>query len=93
MKAFPLFLNVAGKPVVIVGGGEQAAQKARLVAKTEAAMVLVAPDLTPELADRIAEGARHVPAVFDAAAIEGADLAFVCTGCAGADAAISAVIH
>ncbi|MEL6197193.1 MAG: NAD(P)-dependent oxidoreductase, partial [Pseudomonadota bacterium] len=46
-----------------------------------------------ELADRIAEGARHVPAVFDAAAIEGADLAFVCTGCAGADAAISAVIH
>ncbi|MEL6337648.1 MAG: siroheme synthase [Pseudomonadota bacterium] len=93
MKAFPLFLNVAGKPVVIVGGGEQAAQKARLVAKTEAAMVLVAPALVPELADRVSGGARHIAAVFEPAAVEGADLAFVCTGCAGADAAISGVIQ
>ncbi|MEO0763237.1 MAG: NAD(P)-dependent oxidoreductase [Pseudomonadota bacterium] len=91
MKAFPLFLNVAGRRVVIVGGGEQAAQKARLVAKTEARMVIVAPALEDELAARVADGAVHVPAVVDRDAFRDVRLAFICTGCAGADAAISAV--
>ena len=36
MQTFPMFLKMAGRRVVIVGGGEQAAQKARLVLKTEA---------------------------------------------------------
>ena len=30
MKTFPMFLQMAGRLVVIAGGGEQAAQKARL---------------------------------------------------------------
>ncbi|MEL6577087.1 MAG: siroheme synthase CysG, partial [Pseudomonadota bacterium] len=91
MKAFPLFLDVAGRDVVIVGGGEQAAQKARLVAKTEAHMVLMAPELEPELADRVRSGARHVPSVVDNRSLATARLAFIATGCAGADAAISTV--
>ncbi|MEM6678708.1 MAG: siroheme synthase CysG [Pseudomonadota bacterium] len=91
MKSFPLFLDVAGRDVAIIGGGEQAAQKARLVAKTEARMVLVAPDLIPELAERVQAGARHVSAVVDNDALAGARLAFIATGCAGADAAIAAV--
>ncbi|MEO0428029.1 MAG: siroheme synthase CysG [Pseudomonadota bacterium] len=91
MKAFPLFLDVANRDVVIVGGGEQAAQKARLVAKTEARMVLVAAELEPELADRVDAGAAHVPSVVDNATLASARLAFIATGCAGADAAISTV--
>lgn len=91
MKAFPLFLDVAGRDVVVVGGGEQAAQKARLVAKTEARLVLMARSLEPELAGRVAGGAGHVPAVVDNKALSRARLAFIATGCAGADAAISAV--
>ncbi|MEM9783747.1 MAG: NAD(P)-dependent oxidoreductase [Pseudomonadota bacterium] len=91
MKAFPLFLNVSGRKVVIVGGGEQAAQKARLAAKTEADLVFMAAELEEEIAARVADGAAHVPSVVDNAAFEGAALAFICTGCAGADAAISAV--
>ncbi|MEM6974067.1 MAG: siroheme synthase [Pseudomonadota bacterium] len=91
MKAFPLFLNVTGKRVVIVGGGEQAAQKARLASKTEADLVFIAPALEDEVAGRVAGGAAHVPAVVDNAALSDAALAFICTGCAGADAAISAV--
>ncbi|MGF1553110.1 MAG: NAD(P)-dependent oxidoreductase [Paracoccaceae bacterium] len=92
MKAFPLFLNVVGRPVVVVGGGEQAAQKARLVAKTEARLVLMAPALDDELAARVDRGeAEHVATVVDEAAFEGVDLAFVATGCPGADASIAAV--
>ncbi|MEM9765598.1 MAG: NAD(P)-dependent oxidoreductase, partial [Pseudomonadota bacterium] len=75
MKAFPLFLDVAGRDVVIVGGGEQAAQKARLVAKTEANMVLMAPELVTELAGRMRGGARHVPTVVDNQALASARLA------------------
>ena len=91
MKSFPIFLAVAGRPVVIVGGGEQAAQKARLVARTEARMVLMAPALNAELTGRVVSGAHHVAAVCDPMAFRGAALVFVATGCAGADAAISAV--
>lgn len=92
MKSFPIFLNVAERTVVICGGGEEAAQKARLVAKTEARMALMAPTLCPELRARVDAGAaRHVPAVLDPAALNGAALVFVATGCAAADAAIAAV--
>lgn len=48
MKTFPMFLQMAGRHVVIVGGSEQVAQKARLILRTEARLVLVAPDLDAE---------------------------------------------
>ena len=41
MKTFPMFLKMTGRRVVIAGGAEQAAQKARLVARTEARLVLL----------------------------------------------------
>ncbi len=92
MKSFPLFLNLAGARVVILGGAEAAAQKARLIGRTEAEIWLMAPTLEPELAALVRRGrARHVPAVLDPATLRGARLALVCTGCAGADAAAAAV--
>ncbi|MEM9063026.1 MAG: NAD(P)-dependent oxidoreductase [Pseudomonadota bacterium] len=87
MKTFPMFLRMAGRAIVIVGGGEQAAQKARLALKTEAVLRLVAPDLDPELADLVASGrAKHLDAG-DSTLFENAALVFVATGCKGADAA------
>ena len=56
MKTFPMFLNVADRKVVIVGGGEQAAQKCRLMLKTDARIVLAAADLDAELAALVADG-------------------------------------
>ncbi|MEO1459376.1 MAG: siroheme synthase CysG, partial [Pseudomonadota bacterium] len=91
MKSFPLFLNVADRPVVVVGGGEQAAQKARLVGKTEARLVLMAPSLVPELEKRVVEGAEHCAAVVEPGRFDDAALVFIGTGCAGGDAAIAAV--
>lgn len=89
MQTFPMFLRVAGRPVVIAGGGETAAQKCRLMLKTQAKIRVLAPELDEELADLAAQGriahdaARPAPARFADAA-----LVFVATGCPGLDAAL-----
>ena len=49
MKRFPAFLNLADRRVVIVGGGEAAAQKARLFAAAGADLLIVAEDLAESL--------------------------------------------
>jgi len=56
VRYFPIFVDLDRQPVLIVGGGEQAAQKLRLLAKTTAVIRLVAPELCPELAAAVAEG-------------------------------------
>ncbi|MEM9726879.1 MAG: siroheme synthase CysG [Pseudomonadota bacterium] len=91
MKTFPMFIDLADRTVAIVGGGEQAAQKARLLLKTEADLALIAPELDDELSGLVRKGrARHVSAVSDRETLSEARIVFVCTGCAGADAAIAA---
>ncbi len=89
MKTFPMFLQMAGRRVVIVGGGEQAAQKSRLMLKTEASLTLVAPELEHELEALVASGkaTSHKGAVTPDL-FEGAALVFIATGCPGADAAL-----
>ena len=56
MRYFPIFVDLDRQPVLIVGGGEQAAQKLRLLAKTTAVVRIVAPELCPELTAAVAEG-------------------------------------
>lgn len=94
MKSFPMFILTTDRRVVIVGGGEQAAQKARLILKTDAQIVLAAPALEPELADVVRSGraiwhkGRVSPALF-----EGAAMGFIATGCPGLDASLHALAH
>ncbi len=92
MKSFPMFIRTTGRRVIIAGGGETAAQKARLILKTDARIVLAAPELDPELQDIVADGSAiwHrdpiSPAFFDDAA-----MAFIGTGCPGIDASLHAL--
>ena len=92
MKTFPMFLRMTGRRVVIVGGGEQAAQKTRLLLKTDAEITVCAAQLDPELA-ALARGGRILwdAAPVTAAHFDDAALVFVATGCKGADAAIHAL--
>lgn len=55
MQSFPMFIRTTGRRVVIAGGGEQAAQKARLMLKTDATLILVAPELDDELTSLVAQ--------------------------------------
>ncbi|MCV6594930.1 MAG: siroheme synthase CysG [Silicimonas sp.] len=92
MKSFPMFLRTSGRRIVIAGGGEAAAQKARLVLKTDAQILLAAPELDAELAGLVARGeALHHPGPLDAASFEQAALTFIATGCPGADMALHGV--
>ncbi|MFK7879753.1 siroheme synthase CysG [Roseobacter sp.] len=92
MKTFPMFLQMSGRRVVIAGGGEQAAQKTRLILKTEAEIHLLADTLDEELAALAREGKiaqRRGP--ISAEAFADTALVFVATGCPGADAALHAL--
>ena len=89
MKTFPMFLCVADRPVVIVGGGEQAAQKCRLMLKTEARIIVAWPHLEAELESLAREGkiSWHSGAI-SRALFDDAALIFIATGCPGSAAAI-----
>jgi uroporphyrin-III C-methyltransferase / precorrin-2 dehydrogenase / sirohydrochlorin ferrochelatase len=50
MRYFPIFLDLKDRQVVVVGGGEEALRKVRLLLKTEARIGVVAQELHPELA-------------------------------------------
>lgn len=92
MKTFPMFLTMTGRRVVIAGGGEQAAQKCRLMLKTEARVVIVATALEDELAGLAA--AQRIDWYRDrptAGVFADTALVFIATGCKGADAALHAL--
>lgn len=92
MQSFPMFIRTTGRRVVIAGGGEQAAQKARLMLKTDAALVLLAPKLDAELSDLVATGwATQVTDAITPASFDNAALVFIATGCPGVDAALHAL--
>ncbi|WP_424964636.1 siroheme synthase CysG [Dinoroseobacter sp. S375] len=56
MQHFPIFLAVAGRRIVLAGGGDAALAKLRLLLKTEARLTVVAPEAAPEIHDWAAEG-------------------------------------
>ena len=49
MEHFPIFLGLKGRPVLVVGGGEAAARKLRLLQKAGAVVTVVAPRVLPEI--------------------------------------------
>jgi len=48
-RYYPVFLNVRGKRCVVVGGGEVAMRKAKILLEHGAMVEVVSPDLCPEL--------------------------------------------
>jgi uroporphyrin-III C-methyltransferase/precorrin-2 dehydrogenase/sirohydrochlorin ferrochelatase len=92
MKNFPMFLQMAGRRVLIIGGGEQAAQKARLILKSEAEIVIVSEVLNAELQSYADEGRLvHVNCALTIELMQSAILVFSATGCSGAGAAHAAL--
>lgn len=92
MKSFPMFIRTTNRRVVIAGGGEQAAQKTRLILKTDAKIVLAAPELDDELQSIVDAGrATHHAGAIGADLFRGAAMGFIATGCPGVDTAVHAI--
>ncbi|MHC2793961.1 siroheme synthase-like protein [Mesorhizobium jarvisii] len=81
LNAFPVFVRVEGEAVAIVGGGDEALAKARLIGQSSAVLRIIAQNAEPELLAFIAQsGASHVAAAYDASQLEGAVMVFAASG-------------
>ncbi len=90
MKYYPVFLDICGKKCVVAGGGEVAARKVTRLLDCGAQVLVVSPQLTPELTALKAESAiEHVAAGYDIQFIEGAVLIIGATDDEKTNAAIS----
>lgn len=80
VQYFPVFFDLEGQAVLVVGGGEVALRKVTLLERTGAAITLVAPDVAPELLERAAAGQLTLrQREFLPADLDGARLVIVAT--------------
>jgi siroheme synthase-like protein len=56
MQLFPLFLKLAGRKVLVVGGGPVAAGKVAALREADAEIVVVAPEVVPAIGDLATAG-------------------------------------
>ncbi len=61
MKYFPLFADLKGRRVLVVGGGDVAERKVRLLLEAGAQVDVVAPALNEWLSTRLAAGRGSRP--------------------------------
>lgn len=81
LSAFPVFMKVDGETVVIVGGGEEALAKARLLSQSSARLRVVADKTDASFSSWIAETkVQHLAEPYDARHLAGARLVFAATG-------------
>lgn len=80
MRYYPVFLDIAGKPAVIIGGGEVALRKAEGLLDAGANVTVVSPALHADLEALVAAGrVRHIAREYGPGDLEGHVIAFVGT--------------
>ena len=89
LSVFPAFHKVSGRVVLVVGGGVEATAKVRLLLETDALVRLVAPVLSDELLELVAEhGLEHRAHHFRPEDLDGAVLVFAASGLRHNDAEV-----
>jgi uroporphyrin-III C-methyltransferase/precorrin-2 dehydrogenase/sirohydrochlorin ferrochelatase len=80
MDYFPIFLRLAGEPVLVVGGGLVAARKIELLQRAGARITVVAPELTTGVVERVATGqVQHLAEEFRPQHLHGMRLVIAAT--------------
>ncbi len=91
MEHFPLFFDLRKRPVLLVGGGDNAVRKVRLLRKAAPQITVVAPSLCDELQQLAAGGhLRHVARPFCDGDVVGQALVFAATDLDDVDRAVAA---
>lgn len=89
LSVFPAFFRVEAKEAVVVGNGDEALAKVRLLLNTRARITLVADAPEAALTALAVENeVTHVAMAFDGTLLDGATLVFAATGDAARDRAI-----
>lgn len=80
MNYYPVFLNLQGRRCIVIGGGAIAEGKVRGLLEAEAAIIVIAPELTPRLRTWVAEGrVGHLTRTYQPGDLAGAFLAISAT--------------
>jgi len=91
LSVFPAFFRVEGKNVAVIGNGDEALAKVRLLLNTRASITLIAEAPEAALVDLVRQnGVAHLPRAFEPGLIADAVLVFAATGNAAQDRAIAA---
>ena len=94
MEFLPLFHNLRGSRVLVVGGGEIALRKSRLLADAGAVLRVVAPAMEPQLCELInSSGGEQVLRGYVEADLEGCVLIIAATDDEPLNAQVSADAH
>jgi uroporphyrin-III C-methyltransferase/precorrin-2 dehydrogenase/sirohydrochlorin ferrochelatase len=92
MNVFPVFFDLAGRRVLLVGGGEMALQKLRLLRKAGARPLVIAPEIAAEMTSAVGEGIAEWRAeALTAVHFDDVSLAVVATGNEARDRAAAAL--
>jgi len=90
MDHLPIFLQLRAVPVLVVGGGRIAQRKIELLRRVGARITVVAPELTPALAQQAAAGQlEHREARFAPEHLEGAQLVIAATNLKALNTSVS----
>jgi precorrin-2 dehydrogenase len=91
MRYYPVFVDIAGKPVVVIGGGNIAHQKVAGLLKAGAEVTVISPELNDEMDLLSREGQfRHILRNYEPGDLEGYVLAFVATDDRSVNATVAA---
>jgi uroporphyrin-III C-methyltransferase/precorrin-2 dehydrogenase/sirohydrochlorin ferrochelatase len=90
MNYFPAFFDLKDRSVLLVGGGEAAARRLRLLLKAGAQVTVVAPRLNDEIAEAVAAGAvAAIGRGVVAGDLNGRAIAFAATGIDAVDSRVA----
>jgi siroheme synthase-like protein len=88
---YPVFLDLTGKPTLVIGGGNVAEGKVRGLLAADASLTLIAPALTPELQTLASAGRLyHIAREYQDGDLEGYTVCFVATDDGAVNAAVAA---
>jgi precorrin-2 dehydrogenase/sirohydrochlorin ferrochelatase len=90
MGYYPIFMEMDGRPCVVVGGGEVARRKVEGLLAAGACVTVVSPDLTPELAALKDDGRiAHIEREYREGDLEGFEMCMVATDDGAVNAAVA----
>lgn len=90
MQYLPIFFKLDGRPCLVVGGGAVASRKVALLRKAGGSVLVVAPELTSDLAEQASAGSiGHLARRFQAEDLDGVCLVIAATDDVAVNAEIS----